>query len=83
MSNPIERYAEALEREGKAEAKAAKEAAHLEPITIVIADQEELKRIYEIVGSLPYKQPVIPYIRAALRGWSRERLAKVRLAKAG
>lgn len=62
---------------------AASEAAKLEPITIVVADQEELKRIYAIVAALPFKQQVVPYVRACLRGWSRDRLQQVRLEKAG
>ena len=76
--NPIDRFAEALEAEGRAEAKAAREAAKLEPLTIVISDQEELKRIYAIVSALPYKQQVIPYVRAHLRGWSRDQLNEIR-----
>jgi hypothetical protein len=78
MSNPFERYAAALEAEGRAESKAAREAAKLEPLTIVISDQEELRRIYAIVSALPYKQQVVPYVRAHLRGWSRDRLNEIR-----
>jgi len=78
MSNPIERFAEALEREGRAEKAAAREAARLEPITIVISDQEELKRIHEILALLRYKERAVPMIRGHLRGWSRELLSRMR-----
>lgn len=78
MSNPIDRFCDALEAEARAERKAARESARLEPITIVIADQEELKRIYALAESKRYKERVIPMIRSHLRCWSREELEKAR-----
>lgn len=82
MSNPIERFCAALEAEAREERRAKREAEKLPPLTIVIADQEELKRIYALAASRPYKQNVLPMIRGHLRCWSREELEKARREKA-
>lgn len=78
MSNPIERFCEALEAEAREERRAKREAERLEPLTIVIADQQELKRIHAIIASRPYKDNPVPMIRRHLRCWSREELDKIR-----
>lgn len=70
--NPGERYAEALQREGIEAAKAEREAAKFEPITIVISDQQELRVIYELAGR--WRSKPVPMIRRHLRGWGRTAL---------
>jgi hypothetical protein len=74
---PIDRFADALHRDAIAERAAAREAAKLEPLTIVISDQQELKRIYALIPGNQGKDP-IPMIRRHLRCWSRDELRKAR-----
>jgi len=74
--NPGDRYAEALQREGIEAARAEREAAKLEPITIVISDQEELRRIHDLAGR--YRAKPVSMIRRHLRGWSRDELTRRR-----
>ena len=81
--NPIDRYADALEAEGKKEAAARREASKLEPITIVISDQLEIRRLHELVASKPYKQQIVPFIRGHLREWGRQEMERARLERAG
>ena len=81
--NPIDRYCDALEAEAIVERQAARAAERLEPLTIVISDQEELKRIYALVASKRWKEHPIPMIRRHLRGWSREELDRARTEMAG
>jgi DNA polymerase III delta subunit len=57
-----------------AEAREAREAAKLEPITITIADQEELQRLLALAKGNP--KQIRPMIRRHLRGWSRETLER-------
>jgi len=70
------RFDDALRQEGIEERRQAREAAKLEPITIVIADQEELRRIHELAAR--QKGSVIAMVRRHLRGWSREQLDAIR-----
>lgn len=76
--NLIDRYCDALEAEAKAEKRAQREASKLEPLTFVIADQEELKRIYALAARQRWKEKPVSMIRRHLRGWSREELEKAR-----
>ncbi|MEK7952808.1 hypothetical protein [Luteolibacter soli] len=71
-------FEQALDHEAAAERKAAREAAKLEPITIVIADQEELRRLHELAKRHRRDTPVA-MIRRHLRGWSRTELDAIRI----
>ena len=71
------RFDDALKQEGIEERRQAREAAKLEPITIVISDQEELRRIHELAKRR--RDRPIPMIRCHLRGWSRDQLDRIRI----
>lgn len=71
-------FEQGLADEAAAERRAAREAAKLEPITIVIADQEELRRLHELAKRHKRDTPVA-MIRRHLRGWSREQLDAIRI----
>jgi hypothetical protein len=65
----------AFEAKLKEEAKPAK----LEPITIVIDDQEELRRIYKLASF--QRGTITAMIRRHLRCWSRDELSKARIER--
>lgn len=71
------RFDEALRQEAIEERHQQREAAKLEPITIVIADQEELRRIHELAAR--QRGSVVAMLRRHLRGWSREQLDAIRI----
>ena len=66
------RFEAALKEDHRREQAAAREAAKLEPLTIVITDQQELKRIYELAGIK--KANPVPFVRRHLRQFVRKEL---------
>jgi len=72
------RFDAALRQEAIDERRQQREAAKLEPITIVIADQQELARLHELAKRFRRDTPVA-MIRRHLRGWSREQLDAIRI----
>lgn len=78
---PGERFVTALEDEASEERRLAREALKLEPITIVISDQQELRRIHELAQRS--RSAPVPMIRRYLRGWSRDQLDAKRVEQIG
>lgn len=78
---PGERFVAALDAEANEERRLAREALKLEPITIVISDQQELRRIHELAQRS--RSSPIPMLRRHLRGWSREQLDAKRTEQIG
>lgn len=66
------RFEAALKEDMRREKQAEREAARLEPLTIVISDQQELQRIYALAGI--QKANPVPFIRRHLRQFVRKEL---------
>jgi hypothetical protein len=81
MNSPVDHFVAVMDREAQAERAAVREAAKLEPITIVISDQQELRRIHEL--AVRKRDKPVPMIRRHLRGWSREQLDTKRAEQFG
>lgn len=77
--NPFEHFESTLAREVAEERRKAREAAKLEPITIVIEDQQELRRLHEL--GKRQRGTITAMIRSHLRGWSREELDRARIER--
>jgi hypothetical protein len=71
---PVDRFAEALHRDAIAERAAEREASKLEPLAIVITDQAELKRIYELAKDSTSKP--VAFLRRHIRVSVRELAAR-------
>ena len=74
----FDRFEQALRQEGIDERRAEREANKLEPLVITIADQQELKMLYELAKRFKRDTPTA-MIRRHLRGWCREQLDAIRI----
>ena len=72
------RFEQALRQEGIEERRQKREAEKLEPITITIADQQELKMLHELAKRFKRDTPTA-MVRRHLRGWCREQLDAIRI----
>ena len=78
---PGEKFVAVMEQELADERQAAREAAKLEPLTIVISDQQELRVLYELAARL--KSKPVPMLRRHIRGWGRTELDAKRAEQTG